>query len=112
MCDDLNTPRALAAIFEAVKLMNVHASGAGKDANGALLQELSACLDVLGIPRERPVRASGGNEVRLVELLLDVRNMARKENQYQIADFIREALNELGYQLEDQPGGRTGWKKR
>jgi cysteinyl-tRNA synthetase len=46
---------------------------------------------------------------RLVELLKERRNEARKVKNFGLADQIRKRLAELGVTLEDRPGG-TGWR--
>jgi cysteinyl-tRNA synthetase len=46
---------------------------------------------------------------RLLELLIDLREKARKAKHYDISDYIREELAKLGVILEDTPAG-TKWK--
>jgi cysteinyl-tRNA synthetase len=46
---------------------------------------------------------------RLLELLVNVRERARKAKHYDISDYIREELGKLGVILEDTPAG-TKWK--
>lgn len=46
---------------------------------------------------------------RLLELLVNVREKARKAKHYDISDYIREELGKLGVILEDTPAG-TKWK--
>ncbi len=46
---------------------------------------------------------------RLLELLINVREKARKAKYYDISDYIREELGKLGVILEDTPAG-TKWK--
>ena len=41
---------------------------------------------------------------------MEVRSRARKEKQFELADFIRDRLKELGIALEDTPAG-TKWKR-
>jgi cysteinyl-tRNA synthetase len=79
------------------------AAGAGDDrlSNGLtqLLTDLGA--DVSGV-RDRSVD-------RLMPLLIDLRQGARKARDYAKADQIRQRLGQLGVTLEDRPGG-TGWR--
>ena len=46
-----------------------------------------------------------------VELLIEERNKARQEKNWQKADNIRKELESLGIILDDTPGG-TIWKKK
>jgi cysteinyl-tRNA synthetase len=46
---------------------------------------------------------------RLLELLINLREKARKAKHYDISDYIREELAKLGVILEDTPAG-TKWK--
>jgi cysteinyl-tRNA synthetase len=46
---------------------------------------------------------------RLVELLLEVRAMARDRKQYETADFIRSRLREMGIRVDDLREGQR-WK--
>ena len=44
-----------------------------------------------------------------MQLLIDLRNDARKAKNFAVSDQIRKRLAELGVTLEDRPGG-TGWR--
>ncbi len=62
---------------------------------------------------EKPVSAVGApapEETKLVDLLIEVRSRARLAKQYDLADFIRSQLSELGVALEDTRGG-TVWRR-
>ncbi len=107
MDDDLNTPQALAAIFDLAR--DIHRSrdeglGVG-DAQG-VLRELAA---VLGLTLEK--RAAEGDAAPFIDLLIDIRRLLRSAKQFEIADGIRDRLVELDVQLEDTPDG-TIWKRR
>ena len=43
-------------------------------------------------------------------MLIEIRNKARKEKNFELADYIRDTLKEKGIMLEDTPVG-TIWKK-
>ena len=108
MDDDLNTPRALAALFDLARDIN-RAHEAREDVGGAqaTLRELAA---VLGLRLEQDTAATG-DVGPLVELLIETRAALRSAKQYEQADRIRQRLEELGFALEDTPRG-TEWKRR
>jgi cysteinyl-tRNA synthetase len=68
---------------------------------------------LLGLFHEKPPKAeeSLGGELtaRLVGLLIDVRNKARKAKQFEIGDHVRNELAKMGVRLEDRPDG-TVWR--
>ena len=108
MDDDLNTPQALAALFDMAREIN-RAVGEGADVSDAcaLLRELGG---VLGLRLEQPGTAGGEGDVApFVELLIETRTALRKEKQFALADNLRDQLAELGVVLEDTPRG-TEWR--
>ena len=46
-----------------------------------------------------------------IERLIDERAAARKAKNFKESDRIRDLLASNGVQLEDQPGGRTLWRR-
>ena len=46
-----------------------------------------------------------------MKLLIHLRNEARKNKNFALADAIRKGLTEIGVTLEDRPDG-TIWRKR
>lgn len=105
MDDDLNTPRAIAALFDMSREMN-RSRGEGRDITEAraVLQELAG---VLGLTLQEP---QSGDVDPLMDLFIEIRATLRKNKQYDIADSIRDRLSDLGYALEDSPSGTT-WKR-
>ena len=102
LCDDLNTPEALAAAFDAVSNFNRSSDlSLGWAARGA--------LEMLGFSFEIE---SVGDELtpQLLELLIEVRNAARARRDFAASDQIRDRLKTLGLVLEDGPDG-TKWKR-
>jgi cysteinyl-tRNA synthetase len=74
-----------------------------------VLKELS---QILGLFRERPKKASGGDDghtAALIGLLIELRGEARKEKNFKLADEIRRKLTAIGIALEDRPDG-TIWR--
>ena len=107
MDDDLNTPRALAVLFDLRRGIN-RARDDNQDVSSA--QSLLARLgSVLGLQLNRSTNNSG-DVGPLVELLIETRANLRSAKQFEAADYIRDRLNKLGYTLEDTPG-HTTWKR-
>lgn len=123
MDDDMNTPAALAAVFESVKeinrLLDEHGNKPGDDTRARLesdRRELFRAAGVLGILEEAPADffskiASPGQaiDVREIESLIDERAKARKEKDWAKADALRKRLADMGIVLEDTPRGTT-WR--
>ncbi len=106
MDDDMNTPRAMAALFDLVREIN-RAGENGTDTAQAR-ESLRELAGVLGLTLER--KDAGGDDAPLVDLLIQTRAELRAAKMYAQADGIRDRLQELGYVLEDGPGGTT-WKR-
>jgi len=131
MSDDFNTPEAFAAIYGLVREMNilkdkaVKEGGISKKALNSykeaadfiykttkdifgFFDSLKPCTDVEEVKQIEKEKSQIDEE--LVTILIDVRNKARKEKQFGIADYVRDTLKEKGIILEDTPVG-TKWKK-
>ncbi len=115
MNDDFNSPLALSALFDMSKeINNAISSGIATrrvlEQADAIYRELAG--DVLGVVREDAASrdaASAEREAALVEMLIEMRNEARKAKDYARADAIRNRLAQLGVVLEDGPKG-TSWR--
>ena len=108
MDDDLNTPQALATLFDLARDIN-RAAGADGDVSeaSALLRELGG---ILGLRLEQVGIADGASDATpYIELLIETRAALRAEKQFTIADRLRDSLSELGVALEDTPRG-TEWR--
>jgi len=110
MDDDLNTRAAIEAIFAMARQTN-RAMGEGaltrKDAAKALdlMKEFDGVLGIL--PEDGP---SDGDTDALVGILIDVRSELRKRKAYDLADMVRDRLEEAGIRLEDSGDGAK-WKR-
>ena len=109
MDDDLNTPRALAAIFDLSRQIN-RAREDGKSVSAAQ-RTLRDLAGVLGIDVEMPPDDASGDIAPFVDLLVQTRADLRAARQYALADKIRDNLAALGVTLEDGGGG-TEWRIR
>ena len=108
MDDDVNTPQALAALFDLAREINRLAQEDGDIAEGQeTLRELAG---VLGLSLARDAEAIAGAEP-FVDLLVEVRQELRAARQFEMADRLRDRLQDMGVSLEDTPQG-TRWRIR
>jgi cysteinyl-tRNA synthetase len=107
MDDDLNTPEALAALFNFLRQVNAAIDDGSLDSDGARVAEaaLGSADRVLGVLPTAPDVLPAEIEERIV-----ARNAARRRRDFGEADRIRDDLAARGIVLEDTPGG-TRWKK-
>ena len=106
MDDDLNTPAALAALFELARDINrSRDEGRGIEEAQASLRELAG---VLGLTLREPEAAIGA--APFIDLLVELRNDLREARQFELADKVRSRLLEAGITLEDGPEG-TRWRR-
>ena len=106
--DDLNTPQALAVLFDLARDVN-RARAEDRPARAArdALVELGGVLG-LGFAG---VSASGESDAGpFIDLLVSIRQELRGAKQYELADSVRDRLTELGVALEDTREG-TRWRR-
>ncbi len=110
MDDDLATPAAVAALFDAVRAGNRAITGHGEVSD--LYATVTAMTRILGInPDEAPwAQTSSGDDLgpvvdRLVATLLEQRAEARAAKDWGRADAIRDTLSEAGLSITDTPEG-------
>ncbi len=122
MDDDFNTAGAIAVLHEMAGSINafleqnrteterqpdvMQAAAAGAQTLRKLGQILGLFRpEVAGMCAKEP-----GTVDQLMELVIQLRNDARKNKQFAIADAVRDGLKKIGITLEDRPDG-TGWRK-
>ena len=112
MNDDLGTPGALAALFEAIRSGNQALAGEDESSIRDHLTTVRAMLDVLGLNPDSPQWAGTGPPDDLTPVvdglvahLLDQRTAARDAKDWAAADAIRDTLAGLGLTIEDTPSG-------
>jgi cysteinyl-tRNA synthetase len=102
MDDDLDTPGALATVFELARRANA-ASDAG-DAAGAL--EAARTVAFLCAALGLPLRAGTGLAVdEMSAELVRRRDQARADRDWDLADELRDQLEDAGWVVEDGPDG-------
>jgi len=117
MNDDLNTSVALSVIFELVRLAQklLESSRTTKGTLNlvdVLFDRLGG--DCLGIVKEEyPQTSPADDELmdKLVNVLIEQRNEARKNKDFAKADELRTILDEMGIVLEDKPD-MTTWRMK
>ena len=106
--DDLNAPRAIAALFDFVRVANRELDQGGGGASFALqmLDGVMEVFDVLPTARAVDPALAGWVEERIA-----ARAQARKSKDFKAADAIRAELAAKGVEIEDTPQG-TKWRVR
>jgi cysteinyl-tRNA synthetase len=123
LSDDLNTARALAAIYDLVREANIAMDkGEFRQGDVAAVQSLLADFDKVFAVLEdndaeklRPLgygsAESGPNDAEIDKLVAE-RNAAKKKRDFATADRIRNELAERGILIEDTKDGSVRWKRK
>ena len=119
MDEDMNTPQALAVIFDQLKETKRFSVNVSNEEEAETLQYSYNSLkkkieDVLGIAiimEEESGNLKNNDKLtgNLIELLIKVRADARKEKNFKLSDEIRDSLKELGIEIQDNKDGTTGY---
>ena len=111
MNDDFNTALAIAALFDLARDINTYSSEKelDKDALAGAKKVFEDLMGVIGINLAVEQGEKGQILEGLMELIIEIRQTARKNKDFTTADLIRDKLKELGVILEDAPQG-TKWK--
>jgi cysteinyl-tRNA synthetase len=121
MDDDFNTAGAIGSLFELAGMINrfidtsrleTHSQEQPRLVVQAAAGTFVILARILGLLVERPPEARRADDAktgRLVDLLVEVRNMARSSKQFEIADRVRKGLADMGITLEDRSDG-TQWR--
>ncbi|MFH1418141.1 MAG: cysteine--tRNA ligase [Planctomycetota bacterium] len=121
MDDDFNTAGAIGVLFDMAGLFNkfMDATRLESRPNEQLRLIVQAAAGtfmtlarLLGLLEEHPTAVGYADDEKtaeILDLLVDVRTMARKAKQFEIGDHIRNKLAALGITLEDRPDG-TQWR--
>ena len=106
MDEDLNTPQALAALFDLAKEIN-----RGRDEGRPIAAAQEALVELSGLLGLRLSEDRRDGDIGpLVELLIELRAELRQAKQFELADSVRTRLADIGIVLEDNPSG-TEWRR-
>ncbi|EKD31586.1 MAG: hypothetical protein ACD_77C00296G0008 [uncultured bacterium] len=112
LCDDMNTPIAIAHLFEAVRIVNTLKEKRSlitkEDKDTLVLMFEGIAGGVLGLANEQASSGTGEILNGIVEMILDVRKEAKSKKDFETSDKIRERLASLGVQIKDTKEG-TEW---
>ena len=110
MNDDLNTPEALSTLFGLAKLINNSQNVQEQSMYSSTMKELGQVLGLLHENSDAFLQYGASLSDDEIEAQIQQRNEARKANDFQKADQIRDDLAEQGILLDDSTEGTT-WKK-
>ena len=109
LCDDMNTPVAIAHLFEAVKMINAGTlSAEDKAAMKQLFDDVVG--GILGLVDDEAGQGSEKWEKALdgaMEIVLESRRKAREEKNWAESDRIRDRLASAGISVKDTKEGAT-----
>jgi len=109
--DDINTPRALAALFNLARELNKAELGAEAVQQARVLRASAALVGLLEAEPADWFKADASVvDIERIEALLAERTAARVNKDFAAADRIRDELTELGVVIEDGPDGPQ-WRR-
>ena len=103
LLDDLNTPGLIAELNKIAKDYNSDAPD-----KESVKSKLLLIGSVLGIFQDKSFNQVSEELRRKIEVLIAKRNNAKKDKNFDMADQIRNELNELGIEIKDTSEG-TSW---
>ena len=119
MDEDMNTPQALAVIFDQIKetkkfsvnISNGEEAEALNYSYNSLRKKLEEVLGIMLFMEDENKNFKNNDKLtgNLIELLIKLRADARKEKNFKLSDEIRDNLKELGIEIQDNKDGTTGY---
>jgi cysteinyl-tRNA synthetase len=114
MCDDLNTAKVLANMFELTPVINsmkggqIELTSISKRTFDKLQTQFRQYLvDIFGMKDDKP--ANNDKLDGVMQLLIEIRKDSRQRKDFATSDKIRNALLELGIQVKDEKDGSMSW---
>ncbi len=113
MDDDFNTAKAISELFALCSQINIFynadkkTEGISQATFDRLQQEFPAFIgEVLGLDNENASTDSSALDA-VMQLVIELRNDARKDKNWSVSDKIRDQLKEAKIQLKDNKNGTT-----
>ncbi len=124
--NDFDTPNALAALFNLIRITNGHVSKQTVDRKqlGKIMIEYQNIISILGLIEKtenlgkyekgietiaHSLAIKSSDAKNMLEMIIEKREEARKNKNYKESDRIRDELKSIGISLEDKQGGKK-WK--
>jgi len=110
--DDLNTPKALSAMFALAKKLNKATDDAQRKQLAASLLASGQLLGIAGGDADAWFSDAGDDAISAdeIEQLIADRKAARAAKNFGLADELRDKLTSNGISIEDGPSG-TRWRR-
>ena len=107
LCDDLNTPKAIAEIFKLVKKLNKAKHHNDKELLAAAIYVSGNIMGLLGSSTDQWFSKNTDNRIseEEIEELIAQREKARAEEDFDQADSLRKQIEKKGITLEDTSSG-------
>ena len=111
LADDLNTPKALSALFNIVKLINNSEDPMERDKYASTLMASASLLGLMTLSADEWFKTTPNGVLTREEIehLITQRERARKSKNFSESDRIRDDLLQKGVVIEDGPDG-TEWR--
>jgi len=114
MNDDFNTAGAITVLFDLVKEVNLLSNGSGRNREFQFIDRLFSELGehILGLEFQSNKHLQEDDKLagNLIDILVNMRSVAKEEKNWAAADEIRSRLSAAGIILEDGKEG-TKWTK-
>ena len=111
MNDDFNSPILIAHLFEGVRFVNLlkdrSATISETDFTDFKTTFETFIFDILGLQNSKDIAENSDKVEGLVNMLIEMRNLARANKDFAMSDLIRNQLLELGIQLKDGKEGTS-----
>ncbi|MFO7617169.1 MAG: cysteine--tRNA ligase [Bacteroidales bacterium] len=112
--DDLNTPVMIAHLFDMARLINLIREGretiSAPDLDTLRTQMNLFIRDILGIRLESTLAGESDLLPKVIGLVLDIRQDAKKNRNFELSDHIRNRLGQLGITVKDRKDG-ADWER-
>ncbi|HVM77231.1 MAG TPA: cysteine--tRNA ligase [Candidatus Paceibacterota bacterium] len=105
LADDLNTPLAIASLFELTARFQPIVWQIKKSDAKLLAKYLTECLELLGVTLREPEIPAA------VMKMAKEREAFRSSKQFVQSDAMRDKISSVGYEIEDTPQGPFLWPK-